>query len=250
VNNWQLLYIIAGCLSIVVGILACCFLRELPEILNRKCRITHNISDNWQIKCFPCHLGLKQCEKVEIMNHLQHDSKCFNRWETERIVTKELIKHIVSDVNTYFYMLLYVGTLTSVNHLSVYLTTMVKVEMQYKNITDVYLMSIPPSVIAVVISLLIAYSSSRFNERCYHICASLVVAIVGYIVLIILDEKFGSIPAAYAAICLCYAGSFSALPLVPSLIINNTFGQTKRVLVLSVSVGVGHFSGIVSAYVS
>ncbi|CAF1232352.1 unnamed protein product, partial [Didymodactylos carnosus] len=54
--------------------------------------------------------------------------------------------------------------------------------------------------------------------------------------------------AFYVATSLCYTGTFATIPLIISWITNNIGGQTKRILTLSVVVGFGNTSGIMSPY--
>jgi predicted MFS family arabinose efflux permease len=110
--------------------------------------------------------------------------------------------------------------------------------------TNLY--TVAPNAVGFVVLLCIAWSSDRNRERTFHVSFALVLSLVGMLILIAIDvEK--NIGVAYFACFLMAAGAYVPSTLVQSWQNNNNLDETSRAATTGLLVGLGNFSGILSA---
>lgn len=113
------------------------------------------------------------------------------------------------------------------------------------NRTITLLCTAPPYIIGAVISYFIAWSSDRRNERGYHICGPLAVAVVGFIV----SVSVLNIPARYCASFLYICGVFGANAAVYSWAAFTVGDTTEKKAAATAIINItGQFGSIWSPY--
>ncbi len=106
-------------------------------------------------------------------------------------------------------------------------------------------MSIPIYVVACVLALLVAYLSDRCRHRYAFAMSGLVIASIGYILLLCQDAI--SVHVRYLAIYLIIGGGYITQPIVLVWLMNNLSGHYKRSIGAAVQIGFGNCGGIVAS---
>lgn len=65
----------------------------------------------------------------------------------------------------------------------------------------------PPYIVSTVVSFLVAWSSDRRNERCFHISAAMGTAIVGFIISVSLTNTAGQYFSSFLYVSGCFAAN-------------------------------------------
>ena len=110
--------------------------------------------------------------------------------------------------------------------------------------TNLY--TVAPNAVGFVVLLCIAYSSDHFRERTFHVSFALVLSLVGMLILIAIDVE-ANIGVAYFACFLLAAGAYVPSTLVQSWHNNNNLDESSRAATTGLLVGLGNFTGILSA---
>ncbi|CAF2825220.1 unnamed protein product [Rotaria sp. Silwood2] len=180
---------------------------------------------------------------MALTNRLRSDAGKVNDDFTQNTELRwRQVYYVFIDYRIYFYALIY----TCISAVNKYLTSflpLLLVDGMGSYQPKVHLMIVPLYVIACIFCLLIAYSSSRWNNHGYHLVLCLVVALLGIILMIALID--GGTVAIYTSICIACTGVLSAFSLVVSWLTNNIDGQTKRPMAVGFIMGIGQIGGII-----
>ena len=176
-------------------------------------------------------------------NLLRDDAGVANR-ENVQLAWRQAL-YVFIDVRIYLYALIGVGNQALIKYINVYLPILVENIDSWK--VNAHLMVIPPYGLALVCCLLASYSSSRRQEYSFHIIFCLLIALVGFILMIILIDY--SRIAAYVGKCITCCGTFSAYPLILSWLTNNISGHTKRWMAVVCAIGIGQIGGFIMPFV-
>jgi sugar phosphate permease len=115
--------------------------------------------------------------------------------------------------------------------------------MGYSNKLDANLMSAPPYVCAVVVVILIAYSSDRLHDRAFHAIGGAAVCFLGYVLLLTLVGN----SARYGAVCLAVAGVFVINPVVNAWLTGNIAPNMKKSVATAMAVMANNSAGLVGS---
>jgi hypothetical protein len=115
--------------------------------------------------------------------------------------------------------------------------------MGYNDRLNANLMSAPPYVCAVVVVILIAYSSDRFHDRAYHAIGGAAVCLLGYILLLSVSGN----SARYGAVCLAVAGVFVINPVVNAWLTGNIAPSMKKSVATAMAVMANNSAGLVGS---
>ena len=94
---------------------------------------------------------------------------------------------------------------------------------------------------------MISYSAARRNEHDYHIVFCLAANLFGCVLMLTLFDK-GKV-AIYFSAAVPFCGLFCVFPLLLSWLTNNVGGHTKRIVAISLVIGIGEFSGIFTSLI-
>lgn len=150
-----------------------------------------------------------------------------------------------TDWRVYLYVVIAIGVLAVERCLITYLPLLVE-SMGYQD-KNIYLMTIPLYGVTLTCCLLVSYMASRRNEHFFHLSASLLVSLIGFVLMITLFEQ-GTL-VIYISLCIASCGIFAAYPLLLSWLTNNVHGHTKRAMAIGFLVGAGNIGGIFSPQV-
>ena len=106
-------------------------------------------------------------------------------------------------------------------------------------------MSIPIYIVACILAIAIGYLSDRHRHRYLWAMLGLVIASVGYILL--LCQNTVSVGVRYFAVYLITAGGYVTQPIVLVWLMNNLAGHYKRSIGAAVQIGLGNCGGIVAS---
>ncbi len=187
---------------------------------------------------------MDNCEKQHLTNLLREDEGIPNS-NNSRLSWRQVF-YVFIDWRIYLYSLIGIGNLGLIKYLTTYLPLLVNQDIDNLN-EKVYLMTVPPYVFAFVCCLLASYSSSRRNEHGFHLIFCLFVALLGFILMLILNGQNQA--AVYVSSCIICCGVFSAFPLLLSWLTNNVGGHTKKSIAIGFFMGIGQIGGVILPFV-
>ncbi|KXS09480.1 MFS general substrate transporter [Gonapodya prolifera JEL478] len=110
------------------------------------------------------------------------------------------------------------------------------------------LMTVPPYVAAFVWTLGLGWNSDRTGERPLHVCASFLLAMVGFIMNLVLDVK-ASTALKYLGVFLGTMGSFGTIPCINAFRTKTMRGSATSAAVATASmIATGNIGGIVAPF--
>ncbi len=183
------------------------------------------------------------CEKQLLTNILLHDEVIPDS-DDSRLSWRQAF-YLFIDWRIYLYVLIGIGNLAIIKYTTTYLPLL----MEDIGISqpEVYLMTAPPYAIAFVCCLLVCYSSSERNEHGFHLIFCLLMALLGFILMLIMTGR--SKAALYVGSCIGCSGTFSAFPLLVSWLTKNIDGNTKKSIAISFFMAVGQIGGVILPFV-
>jgi hypothetical protein len=183
---------------------------------------------------------LNNCEKQLLTNLLRDDSGIANG--ENALLSWQQVFYVFIDWRIYLYALIAIGNLGIMKYLTAYLPLLVE-EMDIPKETGVHLMTVPLYVFVLMCCLLVSYSASRRYELGFHLMFCLIVALLGFILMLTLIDRGKA--TLYVSSCIACCGIFSAIPLLLSWLTNNIGGQTKRSIAIGFVLGIGQIDGII-----
>jgi hypothetical protein len=133
-------------------------------------------------------------------------------------------KAVVSDLNSWLFMLVYASFNIGVATVTYFLPTLIK-DLGFSSI-NAQGMTVAPYVVGWFMVFFQAWHSDYTHDRGYHIMGSALTSFVGYVILATSVQK--SVGAAYFALFLVIGGNFSLFPLVMSWAANAFSPTSKR----------------------
>ncbi|KAF1916577.1 major facilitator superfamily transporter [Ampelomyces quisqualis] len=222
--NWQYLFLIQGCLTVLMAFVACVWLPQGPGTA-------------W---------FLNEDERVYALLRITKDNVDFvtheyssNGIETDRLTRRDALE-TVKDWKTWYVLVFNIAASVPSQTFSVWLPLVVQ-GLGYSSI-EANLMSVPPYVCGALGLYLFALSSDHRKERGYHIVAGISISLVGLIVTVICQTS----RAKYVGLCVLLFGSYIAAPLTVAWLSGNTPEPGKRSLVLGVN-GFGNLGGVIGS---
>ncbi|CAF3389235.1 unnamed protein product [Rotaria socialis] len=223
-KSWQWLFLLPGLPVIPIGIMTYLALGSIPETVQ------------W----------LDNCEKQFLTNLLRQDSGVANSERaSDSLLSWRQVWYVFVDWRMYLYATIIIGDLGGIKCLMTSLPSIMK-GLHY-SIEEAHLMTIIPYVISCFTILLGGYSSSRRNEHAYHHVFFLCLGLLGFILMITLEER-GKL-VMYVSVCIACCGTFSALSILWSWLTNNVGGNTKRTVAVGMMSGIGQIGAIIQPQV-
>ncbi|KAF9137234.1 hypothetical protein BGX30_010435 [Mortierella sp. GBA39] len=154
-------------------------------------------------------------------------------------------RSVFVDWKVYMHAFPYILTMTPLYALALFLPTLVR-EFSFDPITS-QLMTAPAYAVACLATILVAVSSDRYRERGLHYAMPTLLAILGYILLIVLEHKSATVR--YIGLTVAVTGVFSAVPSMVAWVSSNFGGHTKRAVATGVIISFGNCGGLISGHI-
>jgi cyanate permease len=149
----------------------------------------------------------------------------------------------LKDWKIYVQMLIFIGVLTPLYSISLFLPTIVR-NMGYSK-TQSQLMTVPPYVVACMITVLAGYTADKKKSRGPFLLLFCTIALIGWTMLI----SSGRSSVQYTGTFFATAGIFPCIPIAAAWNGNNIGGSLKRGVGLAMQVGAGNLGGTIAAFI-
>ncbi|KAE9961860.1 hypothetical protein BLS_001228 [Venturia inaequalis] len=216
---WRWIFIIEGLITVAIGIISYFVVADWPH----------------QAKF------LNEEERALLAARLASDAGDANMSRLD----KRAAKRIFGDWKVYCGVFMYFGVVNSGYATSFFIPTILT-EMGFKAI-DAQVRSIPIFVVATICALATAWATDRLRHRYAFTILGVVVASVGYLVL--LEQSGLSVAIKYFACFLIVSGTFIVQPVVIAWISNCMSGHYKRSVSSAMQIGFGNAGGLVASNV-
>ncbi|KAJ4348339.1 uncharacterized protein N0V89_009713 [Didymosphaeria variabile] len=217
--GWRWIFLIEGILTIVLGVISKFWVPDWPETAK----------------------FLSEDERALLIARLSADTGP----ATMNHLDKRATRRIFSDVKIYLGTIMYFGIVNTGYAGSFFIPTIIK-ELGYTS-SAAQVRSIPIFVVATVTAVVASWMSDRFRHRFWFCIGGLVVASVGYI-LLLCGATLGA-GVKYFALFLIVPGGYITQPIVLVWVANLMSGHYKRSVSSAVQVGLGNIGGIVASNV-
>jgi sugar phosphate permease len=216
-GGWRWIFIIEGIVTVGFGFITKFWCTDWPETAT----------------------FLTDSERALLLARLSHDTgdAVMNRLD------KRAAKRIFSDPKIYLGTAAYFGIVNTGYAGSFFVPTIVK-ELGYTS-SSAQVRSIPIFIVATVTAVITAYLTDRLRHRYWFCIFGLVVASVGYIML--LAQAHLSAGVKYFALFLIVPGGYITQPVVLVWLANLVSGHYKRSVSSAMQVGFGNLGGIVAS---
>ncbi|KAL6709467.1 hypothetical protein ACN47E_001402 [Coniothyrium glycines] len=216
-GGWRWIFIIEGLVTVVCGFITKLWCTDWPETA----------------------AFLTEDERALLITRLSHDTgdAVMNRLD------KRAAKRIFSDPKIYLGTAAYLGVVNTGYAGSFFTPTIVQ-ELGYTS-SMAQVRSIPIYVVAAATAIITAYMTDRLRHRYCFCMLGLVVASVGYIML--LAQHNLSAGVKYFALFLIVPGGYITQPVVLVWMSNLVSGHYKRSISSALQIGIGNAGGIVAS---
>jgi len=217
-EGWRWIFYIEGIATVIVGCLAFFLLYDFP-------------SDR------PKFLTEEECDRT--ISRLQSDA---GAGASEHFSWKQ-VRAAFTDWKIYVFCLCYIGIVQPFYSLSLFCPTIVK-SIGYESY-KAQLMTAPPYAVAFITTMITAYFSDRFARRAVFIIFWLIVCIIGFLILITVQNSH----AKYFAVFLTTASISPCVATCITFISCNISPHTKRATALAFMLSVGNSGGAISGQI-
>ncbi|MCJ1471735.1 hypothetical protein MMC13_000375 [Lambiella insularis] len=108
---------------------------------------------------------------------------------------------------------------------------------------------IPIFLVSALLAALTAYASDRLRHRYAFAMTGYTLSLLGWILLLCQAHPLVSVSVRYAALYFVSGGSYMTLPLLWTLLVNNTRGGFERAFATGMQIGLGNLGGVVASLV-
>ncbi|QRV98185.1 major facilitator superfamily transporter [Ceratobasidium sp. AG-Ba] len=218
IGTWRILFLIEGCPTILVGVLAWMILPSRPE------------TTKW----------FSEAERKTATERLKREVK-----PEARSVNWNHVRRSVLDYRAWMISLLYQSLNIALSSISVFLPTIIKT-LGYTD-AKAQLMSVPPYACAGVVMLIMAKTSDKLSLRGPFVAGSLAVSGIGYILLLVSPPEHAH--ARYGAIFLAVAGTYTGIPIAMSWTTGNGGSETRRAVNMAMLNTIGQAMAVLGSYI-
>ncbi|CAG9989662.1 unnamed protein product [Clonostachys byssicola] len=200
VSSWRNIFLVEGIITIVVGIISLYLFPNDPS----KTRI------------------FNESERALAMARIFHDQPAIV--DHKERITWSLVKRGVFNVNVMVGSWIYICDQITVQGLSIFTPTILRLNYPGRSTVEIQLLSVPPPIVGMVFGLGVAYVTmkTRMHGVAIALCASL--CVIGYSIWL----ASTNVQARYAAIFLNTAGGYSFGTLILSWTLANAAPDTVR----------------------
>ncbi|KAF8861147.1 MFS general substrate transporter [Acephala macrosclerotiorum] len=180
---------------------------------------------------------LTEEERTEVMRRLAAENDLSNKFRWKYVT--DALKDFKIWANSVLSMCLF----TALYSISLFLPTILN-ELGYST-NKTQLMTVPVYLVAATCTVVLNFLADRANQRGVFLLGSELVAIIGFLMLIISENA----AVKYAATFFAAAGIYSLVPLLGAWNSNNIGGSTKRAVGIAMQVGCGNLGGTIASFI-
>ncbi|KAH8198692.1 hypothetical protein TruAng_007151 [Truncatella angustata] len=217
-HGWRWIFILEGCLTVVVAFIFFFFFPSFPE------------QAHW----------LKEDERDYVKARLQADQ---GRNAAERKVSFRDVASVMKDYRVWLGGFMYFGLIVPAYGYAFFAPQIIKT-YGYDAI-NTQLRSVPPWAASFCFSLIIAAFSDWFRHRALFAIIPLFLSITGFGILI---SVHNNVNLEYAALFLVVMGTYGAMPIIVCWFNMNLGGHHRRSIGTAWQVGFGNIGGIIATY--
>jgi MFS family permease len=217
-EGWRWIFYIEGIVTVIIGALAFLFIYDFPQ-------------DH------PKFLTEEECDRTII--RLQNDA---GPGAGEHFSWKQ-VRAAFSDWKIYVWCICYIGIVEPFYSLSLFSPTIVQ-SLGFQSYRA-QLMTAPPYAFAFITTMVTAYFSDRFARRAVFIIFWLIITIIGFIILIVVEQ----LNVKYFAVFLTAGGISPCIATCITFISCNISPSTKRATALAFMLSVGNSGGAISGQI-
>ncbi|KAF2033251.1 MFS general substrate transporter [Setomelanomma holmii] len=216
-RGWRWIFILEGLVTVGFGIITKFWVTDWPETAS----------------------FLNDQERALLIARLSADAggAVMNRLD------KRAAKRIFSDPKIYLGTLMYFGIVNTGYAGSFFIPTIIS-ELGFTS-SQAQVRSIPIFIVATITAVIAAYTTDRLRHRYWFCISGLVVASVGYIMLLAQNNLSAGVK--YFALFLIVPGGYITQPIVLVWMSNLVSGHYKRSVSSAMQVGFGNIGGIVAS---
>lgn len=214
--GWSWIFILEGCATVLVGILAFFVLVDFPDTAK----------------------FLTPEERAFVIWKKKYDNSSVG--EEEHFEMRHLIS-AMTDWQVWLQILVYMSIIGPLYGISLFLPSIINGFGFSTAISQ--LLTVPPYVCATTILIIFAVWSDRIQKRYPFILAGLVMCLIGFAI----NISHAPIGVKYFGTFFCVSGSYAAFPGVIAWLGNNLAGQYKRGVGMAMHIGIGNFAGAIAS---
>ncbi|CAG8473135.1 9002_t:CDS:10 [Acaulospora morrowiae] len=219
-EGWRWLFLIEGLCTLLMSFVAFFVLPNFPENAN----------------------FLTPKEKNYLVTRLSKDDGSLHNPRSHKEFSHRGLLMSIKDWKVYHNMVSGICGGIALHSITLYLPTLIH-SMGFNSMQS-QLLTVPPYLFGWIFSLMVALHSDRTKERSWHIVASTIVAIVGYIGLATLESKV----AKYISTFFITSGVWSMIPLILAWFLNiHSYPHDKRSIAIAMIITVSNCSGIIAS---
>ncbi|KAJ4153751.1 hypothetical protein LMH87_010225 [Akanthomyces muscarius] len=199
----------------------------------------------WMVDDFPSSAKfLTSDDRARVVRRLEDDKQASAH--EEHFKSSYLIEAL-KDWKTYCGMLIYMGPLMPLYAFSLFLPTIIQSMnlVPHNDIVKNQLLSVPPYILAAIMTVVIGFWSDRVNRRGVFNMGCALVGTIGFIMMISTTKPV----VQYIGTFLGALGIYPSVSLTIAWVANNVEGVYKRGVVLGLVIGWGNLNGVVSSNV-
>jgi sugar phosphate permease len=215
-HGWQWIFCLEGLVTLVVAFLSYFFMHDYPSTAT----------------------FLTPHEKQILVQILKDDTLGLATHYDMKFVWQALL-----DYKSYVFALLYISVLVPVYAIALFLPTIINA-LGFSAGTA-QLLTIPPFAIGCFATITVGYYSDTHRLRGPYVIGSIVVALVGYIVLIT-QKKAG---VSYAGTIIATVGAYPTIAVILAWVGASVGGDIRKGVTFAIVIGLGNLGGICSSFI-
>lgn len=231
-EGWRWIFVLEGCLSVVLGTLAYMFLTNSPSTAK----------------------FLKDDEKELVITRVKMDEN----WPTDQYSIAEYVaeekkqktwrgvKNAVSDWQTYSHAFIFLCIQVSCYAITMNLPLLIE-RMKYEG-TTAELLTLPIYFAACIGSILFAVVSDKVGLRAPILIFCFIMTLAGFILIVVSRVRDTRHSVAFSGLFVAALGAFGAIPCSIAWLAGNTLCTNKRNISLALQIGIGNLGGVIVSY--
>lgn len=153
---------------------------------------------------------------------------------------------VFTDWKSYAYALVYITGTTALQGVTLFLPSIVN-NIGHWTKAESQALTTPPYFLAFIATLAIGWSSDRYFERAYHMIGINILAIVGFLLLMLVDHS--QLGVHYFAACLVTVSVYANVAVKVAWFNNNFAGLTKKATASAFIISIGTIGGAVGGQI-
>ncbi|CEJ05207.1 hypothetical protein RMCBS344292_19153 [Rhizopus microsporus] len=219
-KTWQWLFIIEGIPTVILAVFTAWYLPNEPESAK----------------------FLTKEEREFATTRLAEDAGASHNhsWSWAQVAS------VFTDWKTYIFMAVYITGTSALQGVTLFLPSIVSGLGTWPTPVSQALTT-PPYFLAFLVTVAVGWSSDRYFERAYHMLATNIVALLGFLLLMFLPAS--NVAGNYIAACIVTVGVYANVAVKVAWFNNNFGGLTRRAVASAAIVSVGTIGGAIGGQI-